>query len=223
MSVSVIVLLYAFISLNFFAFIVFGFILLRSILKLARERRALTLGATLKTRLLLFFTAITILPIIAMAFFSYLFMNRALDRWFTQIPETVAREAREIRDQADVERTDRLAAEARMVASAIREGKDDAATLARIAKDGGFAFIAIIDDRDEVIVSAAGTQAVDAATIRPAIRPSANDADDERFNVFTSPVKDGRRLVVAAAKADRGTVGQLIESSLDDCASLKQQ
>jgi len=218
-----IVLLYALISLNFFAFIVFGFILLRSILKLARERRALTLGAKLKTRLLLFFTAITILPIIAMAFFSYLFMNRALDRWFTQIPETVAREAREIRDQADVERTDRLAAEARMVASAIREGKDDAATLARIAKDGGFAFIAIIDDRDEVIVSAAGTQAVDAATIRSAIRPSANDADDERFNVFTSPVKDGRRLVLAADKADRGTVGQLIESSLDDYASLKQQ
>src|SRR5436190_10941954 len=133
-----IVLLYALISLNFFAFIVFGFILLRSILKLARERRALTLGAKLKTRLLLFFTAITILPIIAMAFVSYLFMNRALDRWFTQIPETVAREAREIRDQADVERTDRLAAEARMVASAIREGKGDAATLARIAKDGGF-------------------------------------------------------------------------------------
>src|SRR5215216_2101488 len=55
-----------------YALIVFGFILLRSILKLVRERRALTLGAKLKTRLLLYFTAITILPIIAMAFFSYL-------------------------------------------------------------------------------------------------------------------------------------------------------
>ena len=81
-----IILLYALIALNFFAFIVFGFILLRSILKLVRERRALTLGAKLKTRLLLYFTALTIMPIVAMAFFSYLFMNRALDRWFTQIP-----------------------------------------------------------------------------------------------------------------------------------------
>src|SRR4029079_919281 len=81
-----IVLLYALISLNFFAFIVFGFILLRSILKLMRERRALKLRANVHTRLLVYFAAITILPIFAMAMFSYLFMNRALDRWFTQIP-----------------------------------------------------------------------------------------------------------------------------------------
>ena len=69
-----IVLLYGLISLNFFAFIVFGFILLRSVLKLVRERRALTLGAKLKTRLLLYFTAISILPIFAMGLFTYLFM-----------------------------------------------------------------------------------------------------------------------------------------------------
>jgi hypothetical protein len=101
--------------------------------------------------------------------------------------------------------------------------KGDAATLAQIAKDGGFAFIAIINDRDEVLVSAAGTQTVDASTIRSSIRPSADDAGDDRFNVFTSPVKDGRRLVLAADKADRGTVGQLIDSSLDEYGSLKQQ
>ncbi|HRJ89898.1 MAG TPA: hypothetical protein PLX39_14485 [Pyrinomonadaceae bacterium] len=38
-------LLYALSSLNFFAFVIFGFIFLRSILKLARERRALQLGS----------------------------------------------------------------------------------------------------------------------------------------------------------------------------------
>jgi two-component system, NtrC family, nitrogen regulation sensor histidine kinase NtrY len=217
-----IVLLYALISLNFFAFIVFGFILLRSILKLVRERRALTLGAKLKTRLLLYFTAITILPIVAMAFFSYLFMNRALDRWFTQIPETVAREAREIREQADVDRTERSAAETRMIASAIGTGNVDAAVLSQVAKDGGFAFIAIVDEADKVITSAAGIANVNDAEIRAAIRPNTFDADS-RFNVFTAPIKEGKRLIIAADKADGGAVGQLIESSLQEYASLRQQ
>ena len=218
-----IVLLYALISLNFFAFIVFGFILLRSILKLVRERRALTLGAKLKTRLLLYFTAITILPIIAMAFFSYLFMNRALDRWFTQIPETVAREAREIRDQANVERTERSAAEARMIAAAITDGNDDVATLSRIARDGDFAFVASVDANDDVIASAAGKNPVDDASIRAAIRPAASDTNEQNFNIFAAPTKEGRRLVIAVDKADSGTVGQLIESSLQEYSSLRQQ
>src|SRR5262245_19479074 len=126
-----IVLFYALISLNFFAFIVFGFILLRSVLKLVRERRPLTLGAKMKTRLLFYFTAITILPIFAMALFTYLFMNRALDRWFTQIPETVAREARDIRDRANSDRAERSAADARMLASALAVGEIDDALLKR--------------------------------------------------------------------------------------------
>ena len=93
-------LLYALSSLNFIAFVIFGFIFLRSIIKLARERRALQLGSRIKTRLLLYFAAISLLPIIAMAGFSYLFMNRALERWFSQIPENVALKAREVEGQA---------------------------------------------------------------------------------------------------------------------------
>jgi PAS domain S-box-containing protein len=217
-----IVLLYALISLNFFAFIVFGFILLRSILKLMRERRALKLGAKLKTRLLVYFAAITILPIFAMAMFSYLFMNRALDRWFTQIPETVAREAREIRDQADVDRTERSAAEARMIASAIKNGGVEAGTLSRIAQEGEFAFVAVVDAGDNVVSLASGTVAVDAAKVKSAMQPSAADAETA-FKIFTAPIEDGRRLVIATDKADGGAVSQLIESSLQDYASLKQQ
>ncbi|MFL6468308.1 MAG: ATP-binding protein [Pyrinomonadaceae bacterium] len=218
-----IVLLYALISLNFFAFIVFGFILLRSILKLVRERRALTLGAKLKTRLLLFFTAITILPIIAMAFFSYLFMNRALDRWFTQIPETVAREAREIRDQADLERTERSAAEVRMLATAIGEGNEDVAKLSQIAKDGAFAFVAVIDSSDQLVASAFGKVPIDESVMLASIKPSVSDTVESPFNTFAAPIKNGKRLVVAVDKADAGTVGQLIESSIQEYSSLKQQ
>src|SRR5204863_4757594 len=76
--------------------VIFGFIFLRSIIKLVRERRTFELGAQIKTRLLIYFFAVSLLPITAMAAFSYLFMNRALDRWFSQIPQSVIRQARDL-------------------------------------------------------------------------------------------------------------------------------
>jgi two-component system nitrogen regulation sensor histidine kinase NtrY len=99
-SASDTLLLYALSSLNFFAFVIFGFIFVRSLLKLRRERRNLALGSKIKLRLLQYFFAISLLPIIAMAIFSYLFLNRALDRWFTDIPERGMREAQMIQDQS---------------------------------------------------------------------------------------------------------------------------
>src|ERR687893_629353 len=48
-------LLYALSSLNFVAFIVFTFILVRSLLKLRGERRARRLGSKIKTRLVFYF------------------------------------------------------------------------------------------------------------------------------------------------------------------------
>ncbi len=90
------IILYALSSLNFIAFVIFGFIFLRSIIKLVRERRTFELGAQIKTRLFIYFAAVSLLPILAMASFSYLFMNRALDRWFSQIPQSVIQQARNL-------------------------------------------------------------------------------------------------------------------------------
>src|SRR5438045_6148102 len=101
-------LLYALSSLNFFAFVIFGFILLRNLIKLARERRTLQLGAKIKTRLWLYFFAVSIMPIVAMAVFSYLFMNRALERWFRQIPDNVISEAKQVQNNAVDSQTEKL-------------------------------------------------------------------------------------------------------------------
>lgn len=88
------ILLYTLSSLNFVAFCVFAFVFLRSIIRLMRERRTFQMGAQIKTKLLVYFFAVSLMPIIAMAIFSYLFMNRALDRWFTQIPQSIIQQAR---------------------------------------------------------------------------------------------------------------------------------
>src|SRR5262245_34880052 len=82
-------LLYALSTLNFVAFVVFSFIFVRNLLKLRRERVERQLGSKVKTRLLVYFISISFLPITAMAVFSYLFLNRSLEKWFYPFPEIV--------------------------------------------------------------------------------------------------------------------------------------
>src|ERR1044072_9958866 len=74
-------LIYALSTLNFVAFFLFSFILIRSLLKLRRERRERQLGSKIKTRLVVYFIAVSLLSITAMAVFSYMFFNRTLDKW----------------------------------------------------------------------------------------------------------------------------------------------
>lgn len=118
-------LLYALSSLNFTAFIVFSFILVRSVLKLRRERLERRLGSKIKTRLLVYFITLTLLPITAMAVFSYLFLNRSLEKWFNKLPAEVVKEAREFQSEAVRNDTENLRSTASLLAVLIREQPED--------------------------------------------------------------------------------------------------
>src|SRR5215510_9807056 len=89
--------LYALSTLNFVAFVVFLFIFVRNLLKLRRERKERQLGSKVKTRLLVYFISISFLPITAMAVFSYLFLNRSLEKWFYSLPDEILQQAAEQR------------------------------------------------------------------------------------------------------------------------------
>src|SRR6266540_1715415 len=99
-SASDTLLLYALSTLNFVAFVIFSFIFVRNLIRLRRERRERQLGSKIKTRLLFYFIAISFLPIIAMAVFSYLFLNRTLEKWFNRLPEDIIKEAGEVQREA---------------------------------------------------------------------------------------------------------------------------
>src|SRR5438093_13233419 len=99
-TASDVLVLYGLSTLNFVAFVVFSFIFVRNILKLRREREERQLGSKIKTRLLVYFISISFLPITAMAVFSYLFLNRSLEKWFHPIPEGVGGEAQEVRRES---------------------------------------------------------------------------------------------------------------------------
>src|SRR5918999_3021498 len=87
-------LLYALSTLNFVAFFLFSFIFIRSLLKLRRERRASMLGSKIKTRLVVYFIAVSLLPITGMALFSYMFFNRSMEKFFSFFPGDVVRQGR---------------------------------------------------------------------------------------------------------------------------------
>ncbi len=225
------VLLYALSSLNFFALVIFGFIFTRSILKLARERRALQLGSKLKTRLLLYFIAISILPIIAMAVFSYLFMNRALERWFTQIPEDVVRKAGEMQNQAIKDQNLKLIETAAMLANVLNSREIGQEELKSISSAGNLTRIEILSETGALIAESekqldSGQKTELDKTVQYIRENKFFDpalSDGRGFDAAVAKFSDGRILVVVPDLRPNENLTQLVDSSLAQFDSLKEK
>jgi two-component system nitrogen regulation sensor histidine kinase NtrY len=224
-------LLYGLSSLNFAALIVFGFIFLRSVVKLVRERRALQLGSKLKTRLLLYFALISLMPIIAMAFFSYLFMNRAIERWFGQIPDTVMRQARDVEQQAAADQTSKLQDTARMLATMIEKRELAETDLNQISTAGNLTRIEILG-ADGTVLKSSGkavppAQAGELEKVLEIARHGQhNDVllqDGRGFDAAVTELSGGRKLIVVPDIHIAETVGQKVDNSLAELENLKQQ
>jgi two-component system nitrogen regulation sensor histidine kinase NtrY len=76
-----------FITLSVLAFLLFVgvlVLLVRNVLKLYSDQRSRVLGTRLRTRMVWGAVLVSIVPLVFMFAFSYLLMNRAVDRWFSQ-------------------------------------------------------------------------------------------------------------------------------------------
>jgi len=76
-----------FIALSTIAFLLFVgvlVLLVRNVLKLYADQRSRVLGTRLRTRMLWGAVLVSLVPLVFMFAFSYLLMNRATDRWFSQ-------------------------------------------------------------------------------------------------------------------------------------------
>lgn len=219
-------LLYALSSLNFFAFIIFGFIFLRSVLKLVRERRQLQLGSRIKTRLFLYFFAISLLPIVAMAGFSYLFMNRAIERWFSQIPENVLTEARyeAINDHASG-----LLRDARAIAAAISGREVSQSVLFEIAEAANLTHIELRDARGSVSIAATRLNTPERRAELEELLSQAKSKDWPEvyinpaggFDVVTTRIRDGRMIRIVPDKRSGVIAGQSFREALDEFDRMK--
>ena len=223
-------LLYALSSLNFFAFVIFGFILLRNLIKLARERRALQLGAKIKTRLWLYFFAVSILPIVAMAGFSYLFMNRALERWFTSIPATAIQEAKKVQNQATKSQADKLSQTAEMIAVSLDKRDFTNDDLKRIAEAGNLTHIEILSKTNRTIAfyekNISPEQKAEVDGLLEMVRGGRTEEpvllDSRGFDAAVAPFSDGRKLVIMPDLYAEENVSQMVDNSLIEFEKLKQ-
>src|SRR5438552_12817050 len=146
-------LLYALSSLNFAAFVVFSFILLRNLLRLRRERHDRQPGAKIQTRLLAYFIGLSLLPIAAMATFSYLFLNRSVEKWMGRLPENVVERVREQQREVLSAQSRRLRESATLVAAAIRQRPQTEwqSALDQLAQTGNLAAIEVVGSNGDVL------------------------------------------------------------------------
>lgn len=224
-------LLYALSSLNFFAFVIFAFIFVRSLLKLRRERRSSALGSKLKARLLQYFFAISLLPLIAMAVFSYGFMNRTLDRWFTDIPENVIREAKQMQNQSTADQSLRLKETARMLAESLETEAITPEKLRSVAAAGNLTVLEVLSENGSPLASSEknlpAAQKVELdATLAIVRRNDSSDpilTDGKNFDAARARFSDGRTLIVVPDLRPEGNVSQIVENSLIEFEKLKQR
>ena len=146
-------LLYALSSLNFAAFFVFSFILLRSLLRLRRERHARQPGSKIQTRLLVYFIGLSLLPIAAMAAFSYMFLNRSVEKWMGRLPENVVERVREQQRDVLAKQNRSLFETATLLATVISE-KPPAewqSTLDRLTATAKISALEVVSSKGEIV------------------------------------------------------------------------
>jgi two-component system nitrogen regulation sensor histidine kinase NtrY len=224
-------LLYALSSLNFAAFVVFSFIFIRNLLKLRRERKERQLGSKLKTRLVVSFISLSLLPITAMALFSYLFFNRTLEKWFSSLPEEVIREAMEVERRAVVSQSSSLRETATIIAVTI-DGEEEAAyapKLSQLIAGGNLAAVEVVGSDGQTLVrSEAQIPEAERAALERELasaRAGAGGADEslvdgKGFDVVAVPLSGNRKLLVARMGLSGSNLGETITGSKSEYNKL---
>ncbi|HEX6190003.1 MAG TPA: ATP-binding protein [Pyrinomonadaceae bacterium] len=227
-------LLYALSTLNFVAFFVFTFILLRSLLRLRRERHARQPGSRIQTRLLVYFIGLSLLPITAMAAFSYLFLNRSVEKWMGRLPENVVERVRQQQREISAAQSQRLRETATLLATAIRQ-KPQAewqATLDELRDTGELTAVEIVSNSGESIAASAAqvsdAQRAELARVMGSARQDANSAhaelsDAKGFDAASVPLTDSTRLIFVPRRFSDADVNDTIAGSQSEYQHLVQR
>lgn len=224
-------LLYALSTLNFVAFVVFSFIFVRNLLKLRRERRERQLGSKIKTRLLVYFIAISFLPIIAMAVFSYLFLNRSLEKWFGRLPARVVNEAQEVQREAVDAQFRNLHDTASLLAVVLnpQSAHERELTLDRVVAGGQISAIEIVDPGGAVVARSRGALAASGASEVDSLLQKAHElgetdvaslADGKDFDVVSVKLADNRKLIVVPLRRASNDLGDTLSGSQGEYEKL---
>jgi PAS domain S-box-containing protein len=216
--------LYALSTLNFVAFVVFLFIFVRNLLKLRRERQERQLGSKVKTRLLVYFISISFLPITAMAFFSYLFLNRSLEKWFNPFPDEIVQQATEVKrlTLSTQDQTLRDTASLLVMLLGQETTEERKTTMDQIVASGQLVGIQIVGTDGSVVtesrapLSATDTEQLEKllAEARRAHGPSGSSlVDGKEFDALAVPLNQSEMLIIAPQKRASNDLTDLVNDS----------
>jgi two-component system nitrogen regulation sensor histidine kinase NtrY len=224
-------LLYALSSLNFAAFIVFSFILLRSLLRLRRERRERQPGSKIQTRLLIYFIGLSLLPITAMAAFSYLFLNRSIEKWMGRLPENVVERVREQQRESLALQNEKISETAALLAAAVkaRPQAEWQMALEQLSATGQLAAIEIVSDGGQVLAHAqAPIPDSQKEELKVILRsgeqsPVESIADGKGFDLASVSLTSGTRLIFVPQRLSDTDVNDTIAGSQREYQHLLQR
>ena len=216
--------LYALSTLNFVAFVVLIFIFVRNLLKLRRERRERQLGSKVKTRLLVYFISISFLPVTAMAFFSYLFLNRSLEKWFNPFPDEIVQQATEVKrlTLSSQDQTLRDTASLLVMLLGPQTPEERVATMDQIVNNGQLVRIEIV--RNDGLVETQSQAPLSAADAEQLERlfgearrfhgPSGSSlVDGKEFDALAVPLNQSEMLIIAPQKRASNDLTDLVTNS----------
>lgn len=204
--------LYALSTINFLAFVVLLMVLVRNIIKLRRERLEKRVGSRFKTRLVIYFISLSLLPVIFLFFATTGLINRSIDKWFSLPANEMLTNAWQIQnayvsgEQKDLAGIATTISRLLSAAGGERPGRLIGAeletqqlALAQYFNREG----RLIAQRSRIGVSGASVDTVLAEARRRALAGErfdsqiARDGKPEILLVAASPVADGGALVIA--------------------------
>ena len=223
-------MLYALSTLNFVAFVVFLFIFVRNLLKLRRERKERQLGSKVKTRLLVYFISISFLPITAMAVFSYLFLNRSLEKWFNPFPDEIVQQATEVKrlTLASQDQTLRNTASLLAMLLASQTPEERQATMQQVVDAGQLVRIEIAGKGQSVVYQTPNLSQEDSDQLEKLFSNARlfhgpeglNQVDGKEFDALAVPLSQSELLIIAPQKRASNDLTDLVAGSERDYQDL---
>lgn len=223
-------MLYALSTLNFVAFVVFLFIFVRNLLKLRRERKERQLGSKVKTRLLVYFISISFLPITAMAVFSYLFLNRSLEKWFNPFPDEIVQQATEVKrlTLASQDQTLRNTASLLAMLLASQTLEERQATMQQVVDSGQLVRIEIAGKGQSVVYQTPNISHEDSDQLEKLFNNARlfhgpeglNQVDGKEFDALAVPLSQSELLIIAPQKRASNDLTDLVAGSERDYQDL---
>jgi two-component system, NtrC family, nitrogen regulation sensor histidine kinase NtrY len=157
------ILLLALSTLIFVAFVIFALILARILLKLYAERKQKKLGARFKTKMVVAFLSLSLVPVCFLFVFAYGLLNRTVDKWFGIPFDTVRKDAAQIVEQLRLQAEERTLLDAMQLADnpeliqTMKSGDAAKASTVLARKASDLDLVAVLCfDRDGKILARAG-------------------------------------------------------------------